>query len=82
MVPKAAQFFVTGEVSHPAAYRLEPGLTVLQAIAQAGGVTARGSERRVEIKRTMAGGEVLTISAKSSEKIFANDVIRVKESIF
>jgi protein involved in polysaccharide export with SLBB domain len=35
-------------------YKLEPNLTVLQAISLAGGVTPKGSDRRVEIKRALA----------------------------
>ncbi|MFT3905560.1 MAG: polysaccharide biosynthesis/export family protein [Steroidobacteraceae bacterium] len=82
VVPKADQFYIYGQVSAPNMYRLESGMTVVQAIARAGGVTARGSERRVEIKRTEADGKVRTFSGKPFDKIQPNDVVRVKESIF
>ena len=50
-VPKAQRFFVTGHVRNPGAYVLEPNLTVLQAISMAGGLTDRGSNKRVRIVR-------------------------------
>lgn len=81
-VPKAEQFYIYGQVTSPNMYRMETGMTLIQAIARAGGVTARGSEKRVEIKRTLANGKVNTFSAKPFDVIQPNDVIRVKESIF
>jgi len=44
-VPRAEQFFILGEVQKPSMYKLEPNLTVIQAISLAGGVTPRGSDR-------------------------------------
>jgi len=81
-VPRAAQFFILGEVQKPSMYKLEPNLTVIQAIAVAGGVTAKGSARRVEIKRTSKNGEQIVIKPNSSDLVQPGDVIRVKESIF
>ena len=43
----AERFFVTGYVRNPGAYNHEPDLTVLQAISLAGGLTDRGSDRRI-----------------------------------
>lgn len=81
-VPKAEQFYIYGQVTAPNAYRLESGMTVVQAIARAGGVTATGSERRTEIKRKQPDGSLKTFKAKPSDQIQPDDVIRVKESIF
>jgi polysaccharide export outer membrane protein len=81
-VPRAEQFFILGEVQKPAMYKLEPNLTVLQAISVAGGVTAKGSDRRVEIKRTGKDGQQLVIKPKPNDLVQPDDVIRVKESIF
>jgi len=50
-VPKAQRFYVTGHVRSPGAYVLEPDLTVLQAISLAGGLTDRGSNKRIRILR-------------------------------
>lgn len=54
-VPKAEKFFVTGQVRSPGAYTHERGLTVLQAISLAGGLTDKGSNRRMKAIRTVNG---------------------------
>jgi polysaccharide export outer membrane protein len=82
MVPRAEQFYILGEIQKPDMYFIESGTTVEQAIARAGGITVRGSTRRIEIKRTDSNGKTSTKSAKLSDLVQANDVIRVKESIF
>jgi polysaccharide export outer membrane protein len=81
-VPRAEQFFILGEVQKPSMYKLEPNLTVLQAISLAGGVTAKGSDRRVEIKRAGKNGQQAVIKPKPNDLVQPDDVIRVKESIF
>jgi polysaccharide export outer membrane protein len=54
-VPKAEKFFITGQVRTPGAYTYERGLTVLQAISLAGGLTEKGSNRRIKVIRTVKG---------------------------
>jgi polysaccharide biosynthesis/export protein len=81
-VPRAEQFYIYGEVTSPNKYRVEPDMTVVQAIARAGGITPRGSERRVDIKRLSGKGTYVTIKAKLNDLVKADDVIHVKESIF
>ena len=81
-VPRAQQYYIFGEVTAPNMYRIEPGMTVIQAIARAGGVTARGSRNRVEIKRKGPDGKEVTFKARAGDAVQADDVVRVKESIF
>jgi polysaccharide export outer membrane protein len=81
LVPRADQFYIYGEVTAANKYRVEPDMTVVQAIARAGGVTPRGSERRVDIKR-LVEGKYVTMKAKLNDPVKADDVIHVKESIF
>lgn len=81
-VPKAEVYYIYGEVGTPGMFRLESGMTVIQAIARAGGVTPRGSDRRLEIKRKDKDGTVNTRKAKPEDTVQADDVIRVKERIF
>jgi polysaccharide biosynthesis/export protein len=81
-VPKAEKFYIYGEVTSPGMYAIEPGMTVIQAIARAGGITPRGSERRIEVKRTAADGKTLITKTKANDPVQANDVLRVKESLF
>lgn len=79
-VPKAA-FYIYGEVNHPGAYRLERGITVKRAIALAGGLTPKGSQRRIEI--THKDGEKDTIAGAAVDNLVQfDDVIMIKESIF
>jgi polysaccharide export outer membrane protein len=54
-VPKAEKFFVTGQIRSPGAYTYERGLTVLQAISLAGGLTEKGSNRRIKVIRAVKG---------------------------
>jgi polysaccharide biosynthesis/export protein len=82
VVPRAEQFSIEGEVTTPGRYRVEPGMTVLQAVARAGGITARGSERRIQLKRADKPGQYQTIHAKPGDLVKAGDIILVKESIF
>jgi polysaccharide biosynthesis/export protein len=81
-VPKAEQFSIYGEVTTPGRYRVEPGMTVIEAIAKAGGITLRGSSHRIEIKRKLANGDYATTKAKIGDVVQPEDVIQVKESIF
>jgi polysaccharide export outer membrane protein len=82
LVPRAEQFYIYGEVATPGKFKVEPGMTVIEAIARAGGITVRGSQRRVEIKRLLPNGNYETTKATLGELVHADDVIRVKESIF
>ena len=52
-VPKADRFFVVGLVRNPGSYALEANMTVLQALSLAGGVTERGSSRRLRVTRVV-----------------------------
>jgi polysaccharide export outer membrane protein len=81
-VPRAEHFFVLGEVSSPGTYNVEPGMSVIQAIARAGGINERGSERRIQLKRLGKNGQYQVVHVKPGDPIQADDIIRVKESIF
>jgi polysaccharide export outer membrane protein len=81
-IPRAEQYYVYGEVTAPNMYRLEAGMTVVQAISRSGGLTPRGSDSRIEIKRQLADGKYKTFSADLGDPVQANDVIRIKERIF
>jgi polysaccharide export outer membrane protein len=82
LVPRAEHYFIAGEVTSPGRFTIEPGLTVIKAIARAGGVNERGSERRIEIKRLGKNGQYQSIHPKLTDPVLADDMIRVKESIF
>jgi polysaccharide export outer membrane protein len=80
-VPKAAQVYVTGSVAHPGPYRYQQGATVLQALTLAGGITERGSNKRVKILR-VTGGKKVEIKAQLTDPIEPEDTIVVPERFF
>ncbi len=49
------QVFVDGQVSKPGMFPLEPGMTALQAVAEAGGLTENAGPEAVLIRRDMCG---------------------------
>jgi len=79
-VPKAERFFVTGFVRTPGSYTLEPNMTVLQAISMAGGVTERGSGRRLRVTRVM-DGERKDLDAKPTDLVQPGDTITVRQRL-
>lgn len=82
-VPPAGQFSIYGEVKTPNSYRLEPHMTVMEALARAGGVTDRGSTNRIRIvRRVDNAGTFVTLHAELTDPVMPDDVIRVGESIF
>ena len=80
-VPRAETFFVTGHVVSPGSYVLEPGMTVLQALSLAGGVTDRGSTRRMKVIRIL-NGEKQELSVNLSDVVRPGDTIVVAQRFF
>lgn len=81
-VPRAQKIYVYGEVRSPGVYRFQPGMTVMEAITQAGGVDEKGSRRRLELKRTEPNGQVQVLHVRADDLVQPGDNIRVKQSIF
>lgn len=81
-VDRAPMIYVYGEVQRPGVARLERGMTVMQAIAQSGGLTQRGTQRGLRIHRRDANGEVKIIQPGMNDPVERDDVIYVRESIF
>ena len=80
-VPKAARFFVTGNVRDPGAFVWERGITVLQAVSLAGGLTERGSNRGIKILRLVDNSQ-REISADVEDPVEPGDTIRVRQRFF
>lgn len=80
IVPPAERFYVQGFVRQPGSFVLRPGMTVRQAIAEAGGITERGSTRRIKISRKVNGKEV-ELDAEMSDLVRPNDTIRVPQRL-
>jgi polysaccharide biosynthesis/export protein len=75
-------FYIYGEAQRSGRYRIERGMTVMQALAQGGGPTARGSQNRLKLHRRSADGTVVETVPKLSDIVRPEDVIYVRESIF
>lgn len=81
-VHRAPVFYIYGEAQRPGAYRIERGMTVMQALAQGGGPTQRGTEWWLRLHRKSADGNVEKISPEMTDTVQPNDIIYVRESIF
>lgn len=81
-VHRAPVFYIYGEIQRPGAFRIERGMTFMQALAQGGGPTARGSEKRLRLHRTANDGSIQQLEPQLTDKVLPNDVLYVKESIF
>ena len=81
-VQRAPVFYIYGEAQRPGAYRIERGMTVMQALALGGGPTPRGSESRLRLHRRNATGQLQQLSPEPSDAVLADDVLYVPQSIF
>ena len=78
---KYRQFFIHGEVTDPGGYDYQPGLTLQQAVALAGGFSARASSSRFFIQAegvTSGTGQRVGLDAIVSP----GDTIIIQESFF
>ena len=80
-VPRTPVFYIYGEVQRPGAFRLERNMNVAQALSTGGGLSQRGTERGIKIKRN-AEGKLKTISVKSGDLIQPDDILYISESLF
>lgn len=86
ILTSAKTYYMEGEVRRPQEYPLSRRITLLQAIAAAGGYTEYANPKNVEITRN---GKVFPVNAKQLEKrpdwdisVEAGDRIKVNRSIF
>lgn len=81
-VPRMDVFYIYGEVNRPGSYRLERGMTVVQALAVGGGLTSKASQRGISVKRRKADGAINEVSVDLDSNLLPNDVIFIKQSLF
>jgi polysaccharide export outer membrane protein len=82
IVPPAERFYVDGYVKQPGSFVLRPGMTVRQAITEAGGIAERGSTRGVKIiRKDPKNGREVEIDAKMSDVVRPNDTIRIRQRL-
>lgn len=81
-VNRAKTFYIYGQVQRPGNYRLEKGMTIMQAVATGGGITGKGTSRGIVLHRRDASGKVKEIKVGLDQDVLDQDVIFVKESVF
>lgn len=79
---QAPRFYVHGEVSRSGSFPVEPELTVMRAIAIAGGMTQRASDGRISINRKGPDGGIVKIKVKLDDAVLPGDVVFVDERFF
>lgn len=75
-------FYIHGEVRRPGAYPIEPGMNIMKALALSGGVSERGSNRRIKVHRLDDRKVLREIRADLPLAIEPDDVIYVEERLF
>lgn len=79
---KAGIFYVTGEVKKPDSYKYQDNLTLIKALAMAGGLTGVASPKNIKIVRKVNGKETIIDKADMDTTIQPEDVVVVPESFF
>jgi len=74
-------FFILGEVNRPDQYQFSSGLTVMNAVAAAGGFTYRANRREVFI-RSAGENEERKVTLTTTTMVRPGDTIRIGERIF
>ncbi|MEL6244339.1 MAG: polysaccharide biosynthesis/export family protein [Pseudomonadota bacterium] len=73
-------YYILGEVGDPGEYPYTAGLTVMNAVATAGGFSYRANRKTVFIRRQ--GGQEMAVTLTSSTSINPGDTIRIGERLF
>jgi len=81
-VDRAPTIYIYGSVQRPGQIRLERGMTLMQVLAAAGGLSARGTERGIKVHRRDTQGQVIVLELKPTDHLQRDDVVYVKESLF
>jgi polysaccharide biosynthesis/export protein len=74
-VPEAEKYTITGYVRSPGVFEIDGDLSVLQALAIAGGVTEQGAANRIEIQRVGAAEPIKKV--KMTDIVKPGDIITV-----
>lgn len=79
---KTRPFYILGEVKNPGSYSYSSNMTILNAVALAGGFTYRANKEKFEIQRKEADTKAISNSLSADYKIAPGDIIIVKERLF
>lgn len=80
-ITKYRPFYILGEVKSPGEYPYRPGMSVLTAIAMAGGFTFRADQKNMTITRQIEGRNVMG-RARDTTTVQPGDTIRISERWF
>lgn len=75
-------FYIVGEVKTPGSYPYVWGMSVLNAVALAGGFTYRAKESGFYLLRTAPDGRKTKLDAAQETAVLPGDVITVRERFF
>ncbi len=75
-------FYIVGEVKTPGSYAYVTGMSVINAVALAGGFTYRAKESSFYLDRTGKDGKKTRIDAGPDTEVQPGDVITVRERYF
>jgi len=75
-------FYIYGQVQKPGAYPVKQAMTMRQAIATGGGLTEKGTERRLRVSRKNKSGKLEVYRAELTDLVAPGDVLQVKEAWF
>lgn len=73
-------FFILGEVNQPGQYPYASGMSVINAVALAGGFTFRAKENGIAVQRGGSGAPQVVVTPDTP--ILPGDIIRVPERFF
>ncbi len=73
-------FYIIGEVQKPGSYPYVGGMTVVNAVALAGGYTPRANKDRIVVKRARDPSQEQPV--REDSPVLPGDVIRVPERLF
>lgn len=81
-VERAPVVYMYGEIARPGPLRLERGMSLVQALAGAGGITQRGTARGLKVHRRDTSGNIQILDVQMNDPLRADDVVYVRESVF
>ncbi|MHA1559485.1 MAG: polysaccharide biosynthesis/export family protein [Alphaproteobacteria bacterium] len=74
--------FVLGEVSGPGQFSYLAGLTVQQAVALAGGFTARANRNQIDVVRPTGSGTTIDLRLQLSDAVLPGDTLTIRQRLF
>jgi polysaccharide export outer membrane protein len=82
-VDRYPYFYMYGEVARPGVYRLQKGMTMMQALSVGGGFTMRAARKDIQVnRRDVKTGKITTFAAQLNDLLLPDDVVYIKESLF